>query len=149
MLGIHHPIVQGGMQWVGLAEMASGVSNLGGIAEVLLEGANRPRLGNAVYGLFGRDFVTRDGVRTMLDAARDASLVANNPMFSVFDDNRSGFGYPAAGAFATVPQLERIAPQAAPRNGQHSEEVLADVLRLPSVEIARLIDSGTLGIISR
>ncbi|MDP6414616.1 MAG: nitronate monooxygenase family protein [Gammaproteobacteria bacterium] len=31
MLGIQHPIVQGGMQWVGLAELASAVSNAGGL----------------------------------------------------------------------------------------------------------------------
>ena len=30
MLGIEHPIVQGGMQWVGTAELASAVSNAGG-----------------------------------------------------------------------------------------------------------------------
>src|SRR3546814_10927812 len=42
------------------------VANLGGVAEVLYTGDNRPRLGNAVYGLFGRDFVTRDGRRTMI-----------------------------------------------------------------------------------
>ena len=31
MLGIKYPIVQGGMMWVGLAEMASAVSNAGGL----------------------------------------------------------------------------------------------------------------------
>lgn len=31
MLGIEHPIVQGGMMWVGRAEMASAVSNAGGL----------------------------------------------------------------------------------------------------------------------
>lgn len=31
MLGIKHPVVQGGMQWVGLAELASAVSNAGGL----------------------------------------------------------------------------------------------------------------------
>lgn len=31
MLGIEHPIVQGGMQWVGLAELAAAVSNAGGL----------------------------------------------------------------------------------------------------------------------
>ena len=31
MLGIKHPIVQGGMQWVGLAEMTAAVSNAGGL----------------------------------------------------------------------------------------------------------------------
>ncbi|GAB3078029.1 NAD(P)H-dependent flavin oxidoreductase [Corynebacterium aquatimens] len=31
MLGIEHPIIQGGMQWVGTAELASAVSNAGGL----------------------------------------------------------------------------------------------------------------------
>ena len=31
LLGIEHPIVQGGMQGVGTAEMASAVSNAGGL----------------------------------------------------------------------------------------------------------------------
>lgn len=209
-----------------LSDVAIGtVANLGGIAEVLYSGENRPRLGNAVYGLFGRDFVTRDGqrtmivvvthrqwanllgaleltetvaaieaargvsfakddglrfahrdalyplfeqaigarnhadlaaaldaagivhsaYRTMLDAARDPRLVADNPMFSAFDANPSGFTYPAAGAFGTIPQQERQAPQPAPRNGQHSEEVLTSRLGLSSGEIARLIDSGIVG----
>ena len=29
MLGIEHPIIQGGMQWVGTADLASAVSNAG------------------------------------------------------------------------------------------------------------------------
>ena len=31
MLGIAHPIVQGGMMWVGTADMAAAVSNAGGL----------------------------------------------------------------------------------------------------------------------
>ena len=31
MLGIRDPIIQGGMQWVGFAELASAVSNAGGL----------------------------------------------------------------------------------------------------------------------
>ena len=212
-----------------LSDVAIGtVANLGGIAEVLHSGANRPLLGNAVYGLFGRDFVTKDGVRTMivvvthrqwanllgalglndavaaieaqrgvsfasndglrfdhrdalyplfeaaigardhaalaealdgagivhsayrttLDAAHDPRLVGNNPMFSKFDANPSGFAYPAAGAFGAVPQLARAPAQAAPRKDQHSEQVPAELLKLSSGEIARLIDSGTVGIAS-
>ena len=34
LLGIEHPIVQGGMQWVGVAELASAVSNAGGLGIV-------------------------------------------------------------------------------------------------------------------
>jgi 2-methylfumaryl-CoA isomerase len=42
--------------------------------------------------------------------------------------------------------MERGDAKAAPRNGQHSEEILAGLLKLSSGEIARLIDSGTIGI---
>lgn len=212
---------------VPLSDVAIGsVANLGGIAEVLYSGTNRPKLGNAVYGLFGRDFVTRDGVRTMLvvvthkqwanalralgvneavaavestrgvdfatddglrythrdalypifeavigaydhaelaalldaagivhsayrtmlDAARDDRLVMNNPIFAAFDANPSGFVYPAAGSFGTIPHMPRSEAQSAPRNGAHSEEILSERLGMSSSEIARLIDSGTVGI---
>ena len=40
MLGIEHPIVQGGMQWVGVAELASAVSNAGGLG--ILTGLTQP-----------------------------------------------------------------------------------------------------------
>ena len=40
MLGIEHPIVQGGMQWVGTAEMASAVSNAGGLG--IITGVTQP-----------------------------------------------------------------------------------------------------------
>lgn len=217
---------EGGEVRLPLSDVAIGtVANMGGLAEVLYSGENRLRLGNAVYGLFGRDFTTRDRVRTMivvvtprqwanliaalnlgdaiatieatrgvsfatddglrfthrdalyplferaiaardhadlaaafdaggivhspyrtmLDAANDPALVANNPIFGAAD-NPSGFAYPAAGAFATVPQMERQAPRPAPRNGQHSEEVLSERLALPAGEIARLIDAGVVGV---
>ena len=40
MVGIKHPVVQGGMQWVGLAELASAVSNAGGLG--ILTGLTQP-----------------------------------------------------------------------------------------------------------
>ena len=217
---------QGGEVRIPLSDVAIGtVANLGGIAEVLYSGENRPRLGNAVYGLFGRDFMTADGVRTMivvvtprqwanlltalglaeavgaietqrgvsfarddglrfahrdalfplfeaavgarshadlaaaldsggivhsnyrtmLDAANDPALVADNPIFAEAV-NPSGFSYPAAGSFATVPQLARGEPQPAPRNGAHSQEVLAERLGLSSGAIAALIDQNIVGV---
>ena len=39
-LDIEFPIVQGGMQWVGIAEMASAVSNAGGLG--ILTGLTQP-----------------------------------------------------------------------------------------------------------
>ncbi|PAL22692.1 CoA transferase [Sphingopyxis sp. GW247-27LB] len=217
---------EGGEVRLPLSDVAIGtVANMGGIAEVLYTGENRPRLGNAVYGLFGRDFTTRDGrrtmivvvtprqwanlvaalnlgeavaaiesergvsfarddglrfthrdalyplfeqaiaardhadlvaafdaggivhspYRTMLDAANDPALVGDNPIFGPAT-NPSGFAYPAAGAFATIPQMERQSPRPAPHNGAHSEEILATRLSLSSGEIARLIDAGIVGV---
>lgn len=217
---------EGGEVRIPLSDVAIGtVANLGGIAEVLHTGADRPRLGNTVFGLFGRDFVTADGVRTMIvvvthrqwanlvaalglgeaiaavesergvsfaaddglrythrdalfplfdaaigarthadlsaafdaggivhsayrtmsDAARDPRLVTDNPIFGEAA-NPSGIAYPAAGAFATVPGLERRPPAPAPRNGADSEAVLADKLGLGSGEIARLVDAGVVGV---
>lgn len=208
-----------------LSDVAIGtVANLGGIAEMIYEDANRPRLGNAVYGLFGRDFVTADGkrtmivvvtprqwanlvaalsigeavarveaergvsfakddglrfahrdalfpifdeaiaarnhadlaaafdagsvvhsaYRTMLEAVNDPALVGDNPIFGSAP-NPSKLIYPAAGAFASVPQQQRGAPRSAPRNGQHSVEVLSQRLNLSSGAIARLIDAGIVG----
>ncbi len=40
MLGIKHPIVQGGMQWVGVAELAAAVSNAGGLG--IITGLTQP-----------------------------------------------------------------------------------------------------------
>lgn len=52
-----------------LADIAfATVGNLGYIAEVQVNGADRPRLGNDVYGTFGRDFLTADGRRVMVVA---------------------------------------------------------------------------------
>ncbi len=45
---------------------AATLGNLGQVAEVLASGADRPKMGNALFGAFGRDFVTADGVRVMV-----------------------------------------------------------------------------------
>jgi 2-methylfumaryl-CoA isomerase len=216
----------GGEVRLPLSDIAMGsAANLGRVAEVLYQGHDRERLGNAVIGTIGRDFVSRDGVRfmlvainerqwqglvkaldlagslaqveaergvsfagdestrfrnrdaifalletaigaidhadlaaqldahgvvhgayqTMVEAVHDPRLVTANPMFAASSDNPSGFAYPAAGAFATMPGLERKPAAAAPHLGQDSEAVLADVLGLPAGEIARLIDSGIVG----
>lgn len=210
-----------------LTDVAIGtVANMGRVAEVLYTWQERERLGNAVFGTIGRDFVTRDGVRIMLvainerqweglvtaltlgeriaaleaalgikfagddglrfthrasifalieqaigaldhgevaarldahsvvhghyqsmvDAVRDPRLVGDNPIFADLTTNPSGFAYPAAGAFATIPQAERQPPAPAPRNGEHSEAVLSERLGLDSGAIAKLVDAGIVGV---
>jgi len=44
------------------------MANAGAMAEMLYRGADRERLGNAIWGAFGRDFVSRDGKRFMVAA---------------------------------------------------------------------------------
>jgi 2-methylfumaryl-CoA isomerase len=48
--------------------MLATVGNLGYIADVQINGAARPAIGNDLYGSFGRDFATADGHRIMIIA---------------------------------------------------------------------------------
>lgn len=43
-------------------------ANLGFLTEPMVTGAQRPRLGNAIYGQYGQDYTSSDGVRFMLVA---------------------------------------------------------------------------------
>ncbi len=202
---------------IGAATMA----NLGFTAETMLSGHQRPRMGNDIFGAFGRDFVTRDGQTLMLLAitprqwskalealglavevaaleaelgvsfatdeglrfthrarlyplferafarrtaadlgpAFDAGGVtwgAYQPLEAALDDPRlykdnpafqtvrhpSGLSYPAPGAMATIPQDVRGPVQPAPKLGQNTDEVLAEVLGMSGPEIGRLHDTG-------
>ena len=52
-----------------LGDVAIGtMANSGAMAEMLYRGGNRERLGNAIWGAFGRDFTSRDGKRFMVAA---------------------------------------------------------------------------------
>ena len=54
---------------VPLGDVALGtMANSGAMAEMLYRGGNRERLGNAIWGAFGRDFRSRDGKRFMVAA---------------------------------------------------------------------------------
>ena len=60
---------QGGEIQVPLSNVAFGIlSALGNIGEVSVSRRDRPRYGNALYGSFGRDFMTEDGRRLMIVA---------------------------------------------------------------------------------
>ena len=201
---------------IGAATMA----NLGFTAETLLAGRQRPRMGNDIYGAFGRDFTTKDGQKLMLlaitpkqwskaletlgigaevagvetelgvsfasdeglrfthrarlyplferafaartaaeltpafdaggvtwgayqtleAALEDPRLFKANPLFQDIR-HPSGLSYPAPGAMATIPQDARGDVRPAPKLGQHTDEVLAEVLNMSSGEIAKLHDA--------
>lgn len=204
-----------------LADAAMAVmGHLGFIAEAQL-GRERPRYGNYLYGAFGRDFLTSDGVRVMVigltgrqwlslceatessdqmealaqrlgrdlrqEGARfesrdeiaaifevyisrrpfneiakrfdehgvcwsqyrsvkqmveeDVDCSAANPMFA--NISQPGVGdILAAGAPWQFSAFDRQPAQAAPQLGQHTDEVLADVVGLSAAEIGKLHDQG-------
>jgi 2-methylfumaryl-CoA isomerase len=193
---------------------------LGYIGEVEVGNADRPRLGNHIFGTFGCDFATRDGRHVMvciftkrhLEALGDATATSGalaeierakgisladeaeryrcreeiaalvrpwaaartlgevraafdkagclwgpyqtfrqlveedprcsptHPMFKRVE--QPGIGpYLVPGSPLDFGAMERLPPKPAPRLGQHTEEILADVLGLPAGEIARLFDA--------
>ena len=203
---------------------AAMLGNLGIIGEVVVNGLDRPQIGNALYGAYGMDFVCRDGERVMvvglttrqwgglvkvtginepiaalafrlgLDladegnrfrareaisdllrpwfAARDLADIApmfqgagltwspftsfakaiatdpdlspDNPVFSLL--HQPGIGtYPVPGSPIHFGAAARQVPSPAPHLGQHSEQVLTEVLGLASGQIAALIDRNLLG----
>jgi 2-methylfumaryl-CoA isomerase len=202
---------------VGAATMA----NLGFTAETMLSGRQRARIGNDIFGAFGRDFTTADGQTLMLlaitpkqwskaldvlglageaaaleaelgvsfatdeglrfthrarlyplfeqafarrtaaelapafdaggvtwgayqpleTALEDPRLYKDNPVFEAVA-HPSGLSYAAPGAMATIPEDPRGPVQPAPRLGQHTDEVLAQVLGMADAEIGRLHDAG-------
>jgi len=209
---------------VPLSDVAlASLGNMGQIAETLTQG-DRPRYGNALYGAFGRDFVTSDGQRVMvvaitgrqwsglvqalalnseiaeIEQSRDISFahdegqrfihrdmlfpiveraIVGLPLESVarrFDENSvlwshyqtlgaaiasdkrlslaaplftaldhpSGLNYPAPGAPATFHGMERAPAVPAPRLGEHTDAVLAEVLSLSAAQIGKLHDAGVI-----
>jgi 2-methylfumaryl-CoA isomerase len=57
-------------------------------------------------------------------------------------DHPSGERYIAPGAAATIPQDARADVRPAPKLGEHTDQVLAEVLGMSSQEIGKLHDDG-------
>ncbi len=96
-----------------------------------------------VAALFESAGLTWAPFRTLKEAiAQDPDLSPDNPMFEMLMQPGSG-RYPVPGLPATFSAAPRTSPVSAPELGQHTEEILGDVLRLDDAEIARLFDAGT------
>ncbi len=213
---------QGGEVRVPLSDIAATtLGHTGQIAEAIVGGGDRPRLGNDLFGALGRDFVTADGRRVMIVAitgrqwaslvqalalgapvtaietelgvsfaregeryrhrarlfdliaqallrlsfadaaaafdrtgvcwsayrklsdavAGEPGFVQGNPVFTP-QRHPAGFTYPTPGAAATFTGLNRGPARRAPRLGEHTDEVLGDMLKLSASEIAALHDDG-------
>jgi 2-methylfumaryl-CoA isomerase len=214
---------EGQLMTLALSDVALwAVSAFGHIAEAQINKAERPRIGNDLYGAFGRDFETSDGRRviavavtaaqwkTLVDAtglgdevraveerrgldftregdrfvARDdlnplfagwcaarplaeirrafdergvcwgpyqsfLQLVdddprcsTSNPLFAEID--QPGIGRILAAAHPLDPGAGRPPLRPAPALGEHTDEILADVLGLSAHEIGRLRDDAVI-----
>lgn len=78
-------------------------------------------------------------LRTAIE--RDPRLSLAAPLFSMLE-HPSGLRYPAPGAAATFHGAERQHAVRAPRLGEHTDEVLSQVLSLSSTRIGQLHDAG-------
>jgi 2-methylfumaryl-CoA isomerase len=78
-------------------------------------------------------------VKEMVDHDPDCSL--DNPMFSQIEQPGIG-SFRAAGAPWSFSAFERQPAKPAPKLGEQTDEVLAEVVGLSSAEIGRLHDAG-------
>ncbi|MFL5333984.1 MAG: CoA transferase [Geminicoccaceae bacterium] len=197
------------------------LGNLGILGEVMVNGVDRPKYGNALYGAYGQDFLTADGRRVMIVAltarqwsglmavtglaaevaalgarlgldlgregdrfkarkeltalfapwfaarsvadfaqafaqqgvtwsefrsyaqavAEDPDLSTAHPMFELLEQPGIG-SYLVPGTPFEFSAFAREPPRPAPVLGQHTDEILAEVVGLGSAEIARLHDDG-------
>lgn len=71
---------------VPLGDVAIGTAfNAGAAPEMLYRGADRERIGNAIWGAFGRDFRSRDGTRFMVAALTPKQWKATVEAFGLAD----------------------------------------------------------------
>jgi len=107
----------------------------------LFEAAFARRTAEELAPAFEAEGVCWSEYRTLAEAADDRALFDDNPVFGR-TLQPSGLDYPAPGAAATLPGVRRGEAQGAPRLGDDTDAVLADLLGLSSAEIGRLHDEG-------
>jgi 2-methylfumaryl-CoA isomerase len=73
--------------------------------------------------------------------AEEPRLVSGNPLFSPVA-HPGGQTYPTPGSAASLMQGERVDAKRAPMLGEHTDQVLAELLGLSDGQIGQLHDSG-------
>jgi 2-methylfumaryl-CoA isomerase len=149
-------------QWRGLVEMTGTQDEMAALEAktgmTLKDEGNRWKLRHQITALmqgwfaarrvedFAEDFnakgLTWSIFRSVKEAvAEDPDLSDDNPVFSTLD--QPGLGrFPVPGSPVSFSESARRAPAPAPKLGQHTEEILGDVVRMSETEIAQLFDAG-------
>ncbi len=92
--------------------------------------------------LFAEHRVTWGPYRTLRETMRlDPDCSSDNPMFELVD--QPGIGrYLVPGPPLDFGEVPRVSPAPAPRLGQHTDEILLDLLGLSEAEVGQLHDEG-------
>jgi len=110
--------------------------------DLLVEQAVAGRTLDDLAPQFDRSGVTWSRYRSLGEALRhEPRLFGDNPIFSNMT-HAGGDEYLTPGAAARLPGDPRGAPGAAPHIGEHSDEILAELLGMSSGEIGKLHDEG-------
>jgi 2-methylfumaryl-CoA isomerase len=150
------------LQWSCLVKATGSAAAVAALAEKtsldLAQEGNRFRARDALVAIFAPWFAARTlaEVRAAFDAARvtwgpyrtvrqaieqDADLSTANPMFTWLD--QPGIGRCLAPATPLhFSRVERLPAAPAPLLGEHTDQILLDVLGLPSAEVGQLHDAG-------
>jgi 2-methylfumaryl-CoA isomerase len=102
----------------------------------------RSRTLEEVRSIFDEHRVTWGPYRTVREAIEhDPDCSTDNPMFRVVE--QAGIGsYLMPGTPLNFSEVDRLPAKPAPRLGEHTDEILLDVLRLSEAEVAALHDDG-------
>lgn len=80
--------------------------------------------------------------RTLTESiSEERGFVRDNPVFSQHQ-HPSGYSYPTPSAAATIPGKDRAMPGFAPRLGEHTDQVLQELLGFSTRKITELHDRG-------
>ena len=108
----------------------------------LVEAAIATRQRNELGAAFDASGVCWGPYRTLREGmAEEPRLVSGNGLFSAVT-HPSGLTYPTPGAAGTLMQSERINATRAPVLGEHTDQILAEVLGLSDGQIGKLHDAG-------
>lgn len=100
------------------------------------------RNSNELQGLFGKSGVCWSTYKTLSEAIEtEPGFINGNPVFSDIL-HPSGSSYPTPGSAGTFSSGERAASSRAPLIGEHTDEVLSELLALSSGQIGTLHDQG-------
>jgi len=108
----------------------------------LVEAAIATRQRDELGAAFDANGVCWGPYRTLREGmAEEPRLVSGNGLFAAVT-HPSGLTYPTPGAAGTLMQSERINATRAPVLGEHTDQILAEVLGLSTGQIGKLHDAG-------